>query len=57
MVFLTDLARALQVPTPTMDAVVRIASVILARDLVAEGTRTMATMGLADLSREELLTY
>ncbi len=57
MVFLTDLARALRVPTPTMDAVVRIASVVLARDFVAEGARTMATMGLGDLTREELLAY
>jgi opine dehydrogenase len=57
MVFFTDLARALHVPTPTMDAVVHIASVILGRDFVAEGARTMATMGLADLTREELLAF
>jgi opine dehydrogenase len=57
MVFLTDLARSLQVPTPTMDAVVHIASVVLDRDFAAEGARTMEMMGLADFTREELLTY
>jgi opine dehydrogenase len=57
MVFLTDLARALEVPTPTMDAVVRVASVILDRDFVAEGARTMAGLGLADLTREALVAY
>lgn len=57
LVFLTELARSLAVATPTMDAVIRIASVILGRDFRAEGARTMASMGLAELSRGELLAY
>jgi opine dehydrogenase len=57
LVFFTDLARSLGVPTPTMDAIVQITSVVLGRDLRAEGARTMATMGLSGLSREELLHY
>ena len=45
MVFLTDLARALGVPTPTMDAIVQVVSVILGRGLVAEERRTMVATG------------
>ena len=37
LVFLTDLAARLGVPTPVMDAVITIASVVLARDFRAEG--------------------
>lgn len=54
MVFLVDLARHLGVATPVMDAVIEIASVVLARDFRGEHTRTMATLGLSDYSREQL---
>lgn len=54
MVFLVDLARQLGVPTPVMDAVIEIASVVLARDFRGEKKRTMATLGLSDYSREQL---
>ncbi|GAA3347625.1 NAD/NADP-dependent octopine/nopaline dehydrogenase family protein [Amorphoplanes nipponensis] len=37
LVFFTDLARRLSVPTPTMDAIIQITSVVLGRDLRAEG--------------------
>ena len=37
LVFLTDLAARLGVPTPVMDAVITIASVVLARDFRARG--------------------
>jgi opine dehydrogenase len=57
LVFVTDLARHLGVPTPVMDAVIEITSVVLRRDFRAEGARTMAGLGLADLSREQLATY
>jgi opine dehydrogenase len=57
MIFFTDLARSLDVATPTMDAIVQVTSVVLGRDLVAEATRTMQTMGLSGLRREELLRY
>src|SRR5215204_3386257 len=46
LVFLTDLAARLGVPTPVMDAVIAITSVVLARDLRGEGKRTMSTLGL-----------
>ena len=54
LVFLTDLATRLGVPTPVMDSVIAIASVVLARDFRAEGKRTVTTLGLDGLSPEEL---
>jgi opine dehydrogenase len=54
LVFLTDLAARLGVPTPLMDAVIAIASVVLARDFRAEGRRTLATLGLDGLSPQQL---
>ena len=54
LVFLVDLAARLGVPTPVMDAVIAIASVVLARDFRGEGMRTVSTLGLDDMSREEL---
>jgi opine dehydrogenase len=56
LVFFTDLARRLAVPTPTMDAIIEITSVVLARDLRAEGARTMSALGLDDLTAEQLLS-
>jgi opine dehydrogenase len=52
--FLTDLAAHLGVPTPVMDAVIAIASVLLARDFRGERVRTMSTLGLDGKSPEEL---
>jgi opine dehydrogenase len=54
LVFLSDLAARLAVPTPVIDSVIAIASVVLARDLRAEGKRTMKTLGLDDMSPEQL---
>ena len=54
LVFLTDLAARLGVPTPVMDAVITTASVVLARDFRAEAKRTVSTLGLDGFSREQL---
>jgi opine dehydrogenase len=54
LVFLADLAARIGVPTPVMDAVIAIASVVLARDFRREGVRTVSTLGLDGMSREEL---
>jgi opine dehydrogenase len=54
LIFLADLAARLGVPTPTIDAVITIASVVLARDFRAEGVRTLTTLGLDAMSPEEL---
>ena len=56
LVFFTDLARRLGVPTPTMDAIIEITSVILARDLRAEGARTMSSLALDQLTTDQLLS-
>ena len=52
--FLSYLAARLGVPTPVIDAVIAIASVVLARDFRAEGKRTMSTLGLDEMSPERL---
>lgn len=57
LVFWADLARALGVPTPTIDALIAITSVVLRRDLRGEEARTLTSIGLAGLSREDLLAY
>ena len=54
LVFMADLAARLDVPTPVIDSVITIASVVLARDFRAEGVRTLKTLGLDALSPEEL---
>jgi len=54
LVFLTDLADRMGVETPTMDALVTMASVVLARDLRAEEMRTLSTLDLDGMSAGEL---
>ena len=54
LTFLSDLAARMGVPTPAMDAVITITSVVLARDFRAEAVRTVTTLGLDGLSPEEL---
>ena len=54
LVFLSDLASRLDVPTPVIDSVIAITSVLLERDLRAEGKRTMSTLGLDGMSPEQL---
>ena len=55
LVLFTDLARRLGVPTPVMDSIIEITSVVLARDLRAEAPRTLKSLDLARLSDEQLL--
>jgi opine dehydrogenase len=52
--FLADLAARVGVPTPVIDAVITIASVVLARDFRGEGMRTTRSLGLDGMSPEEL---
>jgi opine dehydrogenase len=54
LVFLSDLAARLGVPTPVMDSVVTIASVVLARDFRGQGVRTVRTLGLDGMTADEL---
>ena len=54
LIFLTALAARLGVPTPVMDALITITSIVLARDLRGEGKRTLSTLGLEHMSAEQL---
>lgn len=54
LVFLTDLARKIGVPTPNMDAVLRLSSVVMGRDYELEQARTLTSLGLGEFSVEEL---
>lgn len=54
MIFFADVARAVQVATPVMDAVITIASVVMGHDYTANPARTLESLGLADLSVREL---
>jgi opine dehydrogenase len=54
LVFLTDLARAVGVPTPDMDAVLRMSSIVTGRDYEAERARTMESLGLGGYSVDDL---
>lgn len=57
MVFLTDLARHLSVPTPTIDAVIHLASIVAGEDFAAQRARTMDNMNLSGLTREQLAAF
>ncbi len=54
LVFMTDLARQLGVATPVMDSLLTVASVLAGRDYRGEQARTMASLGLADATAEQL---
>jgi opine dehydrogenase len=54
LVFMSALARQLGVAVPTMDAVITLASVVMARDYRAEARRTPASLGIRDRSAEAL---
>jgi opine dehydrogenase len=54
LVFMSRLARQIGVETPTIDAIIQFASVLMNRDYAAEALRTPQTLGIADLSLSEL---
>lgn len=54
LVFMTGLARQLGVDTPTMDAIIQLTSVLMARDYAAEAVRTPDTLDIGHLSALEL---
>ena len=55
MVIFTELADQLGVRSPVMDAIIKITSVVLGRDLRGKGAHTMKTLGLHELSTAQLL--
>jgi len=54
LVFMSRLARQIGVDTPTIDSVIRLASVLMDRDYAAEALRTPRSLGIGDYSAEEL---
>jgi opine dehydrogenase len=54
LVFLSKLGRQVGVETPTIDAVIQVTSVLMARDYAGEAVRTPASLGIAELSAADL---
>ena len=54
LVFMSTLGRQVGVATPGMDAVIDVASIVMARDYRAEALRTPASLNIAERSAEEL---
>ena len=50
LVFMSRLARQVGVATPTMDAIIQLASVLMTRDYEAEAPRTPESLGIGGLS-------
>ncbi len=56
LVFMSELGQQIGVATPGVDAVINVASIIMARDYRSEALRTPESLGIADRSAEELAT-
>jgi opine dehydrogenase len=54
LVFMSKLGEQIGVTTPGIDAVINVASIVMARDYRAEALRTPQSLGIADRSAEEL---
>ncbi len=54
LVFMSKLGSQVGVATPGMDAVINVATIVMARDYRAEALRTPETLGIANLSAEQL---
>jgi opine dehydrogenase len=54
LVFMSGLARQIDVETPTMDAMIQLTSVLMDRDYAGEALRTPETLGIDGLSAAEL---
>ena len=54
LVFMSALAKQLDVETPTIDAMIQVTSVLMQRDYAGEALRTPASLGIADLTAQQL---
>lgn len=54
LVFMSRLGSQVGVPTPNIDAVIRLTSVLMARDYATESRRTPETLGIGGLSVDQL---
>ena len=55
LVFMSALGQQIGVATPTIDSVIKVASVLMNRDYLSEAARTPETLGIGDLSVEQLM--
>jgi opine dehydrogenase len=53
---MSKLGQQIGVATPGIDAIISVASIVMARDYRAEALRTPESLGIADRSAEELMT-
>ena len=53
--FMSDMGRKMNVPTPVIDALITVISAVMQRDYRRQNKRSLADLGLADYSPEELL--
>ncbi len=56
LVFMSKLGQQIGVATPGIDAVINVASIVMARDYKAEALRTPESLGISERSAEELAT-
>jgi opine dehydrogenase len=56
LVFMSKLGQQIGVPTPGMDAVIEVASMVMARDYRAEALRTPESLGIAKYSAGDFAT-
>ena len=56
LVFMSKLGQQIGVATPGIDAVISVASIVMARDYKAEALRTPESLGISERSAEELAT-
>jgi opine dehydrogenase len=54
LVFMSGLARQIDVETPTMDAMIQLTSVLMNRDYRSEALRTPESLGIGNLSAAQL---
>ena len=54
LVFTSELAKEVGVPTPGIDAVITLASIVLGTDFRAEGKRLPRDLGFGDLTPERV---
>ena len=54
LVFFAELGRQVGIETPTIDAVIQVTSVLMARDYAGEAVRTPESLGIGELSAGEL---
>ena len=54
LVFMSELGQQIDIATPGIDAVITVASIVMARDYRAEGLRTPRSLDIAGYSAEQL---